>query len=228
MPGTLLILGLLLGLKHALEADHLSTVATLAERSLSARQTAGIAAAWGLGHASTLVALGTALVALGATLPAPLTRAFELAVGVILVALGAGVLRRLVNGRVHVHVHEHGGRRHLHVHAHRASALDRHDHGHPAPPWGRSLIVGGVHGLAGTAAITVLALPRGSAGSAFFSLLAFGAGSIAGMLALSLVVSVPLRMSIRHQGRLAAAMQALLAAVDLGLGAFIVARNHPF
>lgn len=228
MMGSLLALGLLLGLKHALEADHVSTVATLAERSSSTRQTAGVAAAWGLGHATTLVVLGTALVALGATLPPAVARALEVAVGLILLALGADVLRRLVRGRIHVHVHEHGGARHLHAHAHSRAGDDVHEHAHPAPLWRRSLLIGGVHGLAGSAAVTVLALPSGSAPRALLSLLAFGCGSVAGMVALSLVVAVPFRVSLRQRGWLAVAVQGSLAAIDLGLGAWIVARNHPF
>jgi sulfite exporter TauE/SafE len=228
MPGTLLALGLLLGLKHALEADHLSTVATLAERSSSARQTAGVAAAWGLGHASTLVLLGTVLVALGATLPPRVTRGLELAVGLILIALGFDVLRRLSRARVHVHVHEHGGDRHLHAHAHRHAHEAEHEHAHPPGLWRRSLLIGGVHGLAGSAAVTLLALPQGSTLRALFSLLAFGAGSVVGMVGLSLVVSLPLRISLRQQGWAAGALQATLAAVDLGLGAFIVLQNRPF
>jgi len=93
--GSLLALGLLLGLRHALEADHVSTVATLASRSGSARQTVGVAAAWGVGHAAALVLLGTALIGLGASLPERVSRLLELAVGAILVVLGVGVLRRL-------------------------------------------------------------------------------------------------------------------------------------
>lgn len=228
MSGSLLALGLLLGLKHALEADHVSTVATLAERSSSTRQTAGVAAAWGLGHATTLVVLGTVLVALGATLPPAVARTLELAVGLILLALGADVLRRLVRGRIHVHVHEHGGARHLHAHSHSSPGQEVHEHAHPTPLWPRSLLIGGVHGLAGSAAVTVLALPSGSIPRALLSLLAFGLGSVAGMVALSLVVAVPFRVSLRQRGWLAAAVQGSLAALDLGLGAFIVARNHPF
>ena len=228
MPGTLLVLGLLLGLKHALEADHLSTVATLAERSRSASETAGVAAAWGIGHAAALVALGTALVALGATLPVAVTRALELAVGVILIVLGAGVVRRLLRANVHVHVHAHGGERHLHAHAHAHAGDTDHHHAHAPRLWRRSLFIGGVHGLAGSAAVTLLALPRGSTGRALLSLLAFGGGSVLGMVALSLALSLPLRLSLRRNGWVGRGLQGTLAAVDLALGAFIVAQNHPF
>jgi len=224
MIGSLLALGLLLGLKHAMEADHLSTVATLASRSSSTRQTVGVAAAWGLGHASSLVVLGTVLVALGAALPAPVARAFELAIGLILIALGVDVLRRLRQRRVHLHVHEHGGTMHLHAHAHEQTS-DQHDHRHGSSLWRRSLLIGGVHGLAGSAAVTVLALPAGSIGRALVYLLVFGAGTVLGMVALTLVLSLPLKLSFEGDRWVWIAVQCSLATVDLCLGAWIVVQS---
>jgi sulfite exporter TauE/SafE len=224
MIGSLLVLGLLLGLKHAMEADHVSTVATLASRSSSTRQTVGVAAAWGLGHASSLVVLGTVLVALGATLPAAVARAFELAIGLILIALGVDVLRRLRQRRVHLHVHEHGGTRHLHAHAHEEKS-DQHDHPHGSSLWRRSLLIGGVHGLAGSAAVTVLALPAGSIGRALVYLLVFGAGTVLGMVALTLVVSLPLKVSFERNQWVWIAVQVSLSMIDLSLGAWIVVQS---
>jgi sulfite exporter TauE/SafE len=224
--GSLLALGLLLGLKHALDADHVSTVATLASRSASTRQTLGVAAAWGLGHAVSLALLGTALAVLGATLPDRAVRLLELAVGAILVALGIGVLRRLIRKRVHVHVHEHDGLRHLHAHAHAGATADQaaaHDHGHLPLLWTRSLVIGGVHGLAGTAAITVLALPAArSVAQALLYLIVFGIGSMLGMVALSFVVSLPFNAAARHLGRIGLGLQALLGTADLAIGAWVV------
>jgi sulfite exporter TauE/SafE len=224
MIGSLLVLGLLLGLKHAMEADHVSTVATLASRSSSTRQTVGVAAAWGLGHASSLVVLGTVLVALGATLPAAVARAFELAIGLILIALGVDVLRRLRQRRVHLHVHEHGGTRHLHAHAHEEKS-DQHDHRHGSSLWRRSLLIGGVHGLAGSAVVTVLALPAGSIGRALVYLLVFGAGTVLGMVALTLVVSLPLKVSFERNQWVWIAVQVSLSMIDLSLGAWIVVQS---
>jgi sulfite exporter TauE/SafE len=228
MIGSLLALGLLLGLKHAVEADHLSTVATLASRSSSARQTVAVATAWGLGHASSLMVLGTLLVALGATLPPPVAHAFELAIGLILIALGVGVLLRLRESRIHLHVHEHAGTRHLHAHAHEEkSAADRHDHLHRSPLWRRSLLIGGVHGLAGSAAVTVLALPAGSIGRALVYLLVFGAGTVLGMVALTLVVSLPLKFSFQRNRWIWIALQCSLSIIDISLGAWIVVQSSP-
>jgi cytochrome c biogenesis protein CcdA len=185
-----------------------------------------VAAAWGVGHAAALVLLGTVLIGLGASLPERVATLLELAVGAILILLGVGVLRRLRERHIHVHVHQHGGARHLHAHAHAAASEDparAHEHAHRPVLWTRSLAIGGVHGLAGTAAITVLALPATrSMGQALLYLLVFGAGSILGMVALSLVVSLPFRAASRHLGKLALALEALLGVADVALGAWIV------
>jgi sulfite exporter TauE/SafE len=224
--GSLLLLGLLLGLKHALEADHLSTVATLASGSASTRHSVSVATAWGLGHAASLVLLGTALVALGTVLPPAVARAFEIAIGVILIALAVDVLRRLRKRHVHLHVHQHGGKRHLHAHAHghAGEAQHHHDH-HAAPLWRRSLFIGGVHGLAGSAAVTVLALPAGSFLRAFAYLFVFGVGTVLGMVALTFVISLPLRFSAAQGERAWTFAQVALSAVDLALGVWIVVQS---
>src|SRR5258708_10291445 len=135
-----LLLGLFVGLKHALEADHVSAVARLASRSASARQAVGVAGAWGVGHSGWLTALGAALIALGATLPPAVAGAFEAAVGLILIALGIGVLRRVRRRRIHLHVHEHDGAAHLHAHAHQESGA--HDPCQGAPPCRRWRLLG--------------------------------------------------------------------------------------
>ncbi len=218
-----LLLGLFVGVKHALEADHVSTVATLASRSASARQTVGVAAAWGVGHAAALTALGAALIALGATLPPAVAGAFEAAVGLILIALGIGVLRRVRRRRIHLHVHEHDGAAHLHAHAHQESGA--HDHFHGAPLWRRSLLIGGVHGLAGSV-LGMVALS--AAVSLPLRLLAFGAGSVLGMVALSAAVSLPLRLSSRYFGWAWTGLQCSLGIIDLALGAWIVFQSKVF
>jgi nickel/cobalt exporter len=81
-------LALVLGLRHALEADHVAAVGTLIEPSIDARAVAATAARWGLGHAFTLVALGSALFAFGLQLPPRFELAAELGVAALLIALG--------------------------------------------------------------------------------------------------------------------------------------------
>jgi ABC-type nickel/cobalt efflux system permease component RcnA len=198
---TLLMLGFLLGLRHALEADHVAAVAALATRSASLLETVRVAGVWGLGHTAALVLFGSGLVALDASLPPDAGRVLEALVGVMLVILGADVLRRLRRRRIHLHVHEHDdGIRHFHAHAHEnhGKATD-HEHPHASGLLRRALLVGGVHGMAGTAALTLLSLQAlHSTLWSFVYLTLFGLGSILGMVLFSIAISLPLRFSARR------------------------------
>jgi hypothetical protein len=131
---SILIVGLLLGMKHATEADHLAAVATLATGQNSLAQTIRQGVAWGIGHTLTLALFGALVLALGKAIPEHMERALELAVGLMLVALGADVLRRLVRQRIHFHVHRHvAGGRHVHAHSHAGEGphrLSLHRHAH--------------------------------------------------------------------------------------------------
>ncbi|MFQ5774887.1 MAG: hypothetical protein ACE5GS_10240 [Kiloniellaceae bacterium] len=200
---SVLFLGFLIGLQHALEADHLAAVASLAARSRSVGALARHGAAWGVGHALTLLVLGGAALLLGRNVPGELARWFEFGVGVMLVLLGLDVLRRLVRKRVHVHVHRHGdGVVHVHAHSHAGEPGPhdpaRHEHAHRRDLPLRTLVVGMMHGLAGSAALLVLALAAvQSAWLGILYILIFGLGSIVGMTALSALIAVPLGYSAR-------------------------------
>src|SRR5688572_24493805 len=112
-----LLLGVLLGLRHALEADHLAAVAALATGRRSLGRSVLQGAAWGAGHGLVLLAVGAVCLFLRVTVPESLAQVLEAGVGVMLVALGWGVLRRVVKRRIHVHVHRHDdGTVHLHAH----------------------------------------------------------------------------------------------------------------
>lgn len=193
-----LLLGFLVGMKHALEADHVAAVATLATRSASLTERVRLAGLWGVGHAGALFLLGGAVLGLGRSLPDRVARTFEGLVALMLVFLGVDVLRRLRTRRVHFHWHRHDDRlAHFHAHAHAGSADGEgsHDgHAHPARLAPRALLVGSVHGLAGSAALVVLSLElTRSTAQALLYLGTFGLGSVAGMAALSLAISWPLR-----------------------------------
>lgn len=228
---TLLILGFLLGLRHALEADHVAAVAALATRSSSLFSTMRVAAAWGVGHTATLVFFGSILIALDASLPPDAGRMLEGAVGVMLVALGADVLRRLYRRHIHLHAHEHdGGIRHFHAHAHETSEMaTHHEHVHVRGLLPRALLVGGVHGMAGTAALTLLSLQAlRSTSWAFVYLTLFGFGSILGMVLFSMVISLPLRLSARHLTFASSGLEAGLGTVTILLGCWIVMQAALF
>jgi sulfite exporter TauE/SafE len=226
---TLLILGFFLGVRHALEADHVAAVASLATRSSSLVNTVRVAAAWGVGHTMTLMVFGSILLALDASLPPEAGRILECAVGVMLVVLGVDVLRRLHRKRIHLHVHRHDdGIHHFHAHAHDEKRLHdpaRHEHDHVSGLLPRALLVGGVHGMAGTAALTLLSLQTlHSVGWAFVYLALFGVGSILGMVLFSMVISLPLRFSARHLIWASNGLQVALGVVTLLLGCWIAVQ----
>lgn len=222
----LLILGFLLGMRHALEADHVAAVASLATRSSSVRNTMRVAAAWGVGHTAALMLFGAALLALDASLSPAVGRVLEGGVGLMLIVLGVGVLRRVRRRRIHLHLHQHDdGPPHVHVHAHAEhaahdAASHRHEHVRGLLP--RALIVGGVHGMAGTAGLTLLSLHAlGSAAWALLYLVLFGIGSILGMTLFSVVISAPLRLSAKRLEWAAGGLEAALGMVTLLLGCWI-------
>ena len=224
---SILVVGLLLGMQHATEADHLAAVATLATRHTSLAQAVRQGLAWGVGHTLTLMAFGGAVLLLGQAISPALGQMLESAVGVMLFVLGADVLRRLVRDRIHFHVHRHGPSTvHVHAHSHRgegAHAESAHRHAH-ATRWPlRALAVGMMHGLAGSAALVVLTLQSiPSLGLGVGYIAVFGIGSIVGMASLSLIIAVPLRLSSAYLTRLHLAMTALVGAFSCVLGAWMV------
>ena len=229
---SLLLLGLLLGMRHALEADHVAAVASLATRSRSVRATVVQGMAWGLGHTLTLLAAGGICLLLRATIPERVAGVLEGAVGVMLLFLGADVLRRLRRRGIHVHVHRHaGGPLHLHAHshapeeAHHDAQHHQHEHAHGLPR--RALLVGLVHGLAGSAALLLLALATMSSawlGLAYIAV--FVAGSILGMAALSAVIALPLHGPARLGGWITG-LEAVIGVATIGIGAWVL-YNTPF
>ncbi len=226
---TVLLLGFLLGLQHALEADHVGAVAALVSGSESVGDALRHGAVWGLGHTITLLVVGSALVLLGAHVPAGLASALEFAVGVMLVVLGGDVLRRSIRHRIHCHRHRHvDGTVHLHWHSHLDAGrhdASRHDHGHPRRFPMRSFLVGMMHGLAGTAAILILAAEAfASPLSGLLYIAIFGVGSILGMGTLSMVISVPMRFSIRSLSWMQHGLNAAIGAGTVVLGLVACSR----
>lgn len=116
---SILFLGLLLGMKHATEADHLAAMATLVTHEKSLARTMKVGVAWGIGHTLTLMLFGGIVLALGKAISQRLEQALELAVGLMLIGFGLDVLRRLLRQRIHFHVHGHEtGMAHMHAHSH--------------------------------------------------------------------------------------------------------------
>lgn len=208
MPQTVLFalgLGLVLGLKHATEADHLVAVTTIVSEQRSIARAAWVGVLWGVGHTLALLGAGIVTILLGYTVPPRVAYGLELVVALMILMLGSRILYLAFRSRrsVHVHAHDHDGRAHVHLHfhdhsdAHSVEAMDRpvRHAAHGGRPGFKPAIVGAVHGLAGSAALTLLVLTEvvrdGSSLLGLTYLLVFGLGSIAGMLGMSVLIGLP-------------------------------------
>jgi ABC-type nickel/cobalt efflux system permease component RcnA len=192
------VIGLLLGLRHAFEPDHLAAVSTLATRPGTGRLwgPARLGLVWGVGHTATVGIVALAIIALGVRLPETLWPAAELVVASLLVLLGGVVVWRYARGRWHLHVHSHqpSAPSHLHLHSHAQGG--GHDHGHASADARRSLGFGVAHGLAGSGAVVALlvaAAPDAATRVIYFA--AFGVGTIVGMLGVSMALAAIVRMA---------------------------------
>jgi hypothetical protein len=215
-------LGFLLGMQHALEADHVAAVSSIAAGRSHVGDIVKHGLTWGLGHTLTLFAFAGAAILLGRAIPEQFARPLETAVGVMLVGLGAHVLWRLWRDRVHFHRHGHGdGTVHIHAHSHAGERVahkrSAHTHAHGFR-W-RTLAVGLMHGMAGSAALLVLAVSQASSPAAGLGYVAlFGIGSMVGMGALSTVIAVPLAVSARWLTSANNALQGAVGLVTIAIG----------
>ena len=230
---TILGLGFLLGMQHALEADHVAAVSSIAERRTDIGDIVKHGLTWGLGHTLTLFVFAGAAILLGHAIPQTWSRPLETAVGIMLVGLGAHVLWRLSRERVHFHRHSHGdGTVHLHAHSHAGEAAKqtvphgraRHEHVHGFR-W-RTLLVGLMHGMAGSAALLVLAVTQAATPAIGLGYVAlFGVGSMIGMGALSSVIAVPLAVSARWLTSANRGLQGAVGVVTIAIGVMTIVET---
>jgi ABC-type nickel/cobalt efflux system permease component RcnA len=245
------VIGFVLGMRHATDPDHVIAVTTIVARKRSLKQAMLVGAFWGLGHTLTILAVGGAIILFGVVVPPRIGLAMELCVGLMLILLGAlnltGVTRwvteRFTPSHTHEHIHTHSdeaGHTHTHTHRHRHGALESH-HGAAASdeeePTGwldrklgslgvyhsvRPLLVGIVHGLAGSAAVALLvlaAIPKPIWGVVY--LLIFGAGTIAGMVLITAAIALPYVHACTRFARLNTGLTVGSGLLSLGFGLFI-------
>jgi hypothetical protein len=189
-------LGSLLGMRHAFEPDHLAAVSTLIGSERNSYRAALLGAYWVVGHTLALVAGGTVLVTLRTQMPPALTDAFELMVAVMLVMLGLRAIRMAAAQGADGPVQRHQHGRCVHTHA----GVPAHVHIGRWTLARRPLVIGAVHGLAGSGALTALVLttlPTTAARLAY--MVVFGLGSTAGMAVLSGVLGWPLARLGAHR-----------------------------
>lgn len=202
--------GFLLGMRHATDADHVAAMSTLVTQQRSVARSCLLGAFWGVGHTVALLAAGATTLALGLTIAPHVERGLELAVACLLVLLGGRALGRAL-GAVRIHRHDHA---HL--------GAPRHDHAHLLLLGGRPFLVGLLHGLAGSAALTLLVLSsisRPLDGLLYISV--FGVGSTAGMLVLTALIALPLSCTGARLGAVARAVEAAAGVGSLGLGLWL-------
>ena len=220
---TVLGLGFVLGLRHALDADHLAAVSTVLAERPSWRASGLVGLSWGIGHTLVLLFVGVIVLVLRVPIPEPLALAAEGLVGFMLVLLGALLGLKLIRERWHLHPHDHDGKMHVHLHSHSHA----YDHGH-AHWWRESvrpLCIGMAHGLAGSAALLLLVVASAqTVADGLLYIAVFGCGSILGMMLIGLVLSVPVVCSLRLGRPLFLAVQGLASVGSIALGCSIVYR----
>ncbi|MBC8029090.1 MAG: urease accessory protein UreH [Pyrinomonadaceae bacterium] len=222
----LLGLGLIFGLKHATEVDHVVAVSTIVSQSRSLLRSAMVGVLWGAGHTAALLVTGAIVLSLRVTIPESISNWLEFCVALMILGLGASALWRAVRkGReVHLHKHSHDGVYHVHVHFHEATT--RHGQGHSSTHTHavssigiKPVLVGTMHGFAGSGALTLLVLAQiKSPWLGLLYLAIFGVGSIVGMLLMSGLIGLPFALTSRNLSGLHHRFQAAAAVLSIAFG----------
>jgi len=204
--GALSILGFgfVLGLKHALDSDHLIAVSTIVSERKGFWSSSIVGALWGLGHTASLLIVGLAVIAFNFQIPGKIAQAMEFGVALMLIVLGANVLWKIRrSASFHMHVHEHNHHRHVHPHLHEHAAVKTEEavHHHATRVGKKPFFVGMVHGMAGSAALMLVVLATiSSRALALLYIAIFGIGSVGGMILMSALIGLPFSFTAKHDG----------------------------
>lgn len=215
------LLGVVLGMRHALEPDHLAAVSTLATQQRSGREGLWLGVVWGLGHSFSLLVVGGTLALVGEQMPPAVTASFEVAVAVVIIALGVAALRRsFIEGTTGTHsTHSHGEVEHSHP-----GAME-HLHLSGWTLSTRPLLVGILHGLAGTGALTALVIAElPTFGARFAYLAVFSLGTMLGMALVTGLAGVPM-MRLARAPRVAAGLLSLAGVFSIVIGVWWAAQS---
>jgi len=250
-PLAIALLGLILGMRHATDPDHVIAVTTILSREHRLAAATRIGVIWGLGHTLTVLIVGAAIIVFKIAIPSRLGLAMEFAVAIVLILLGVGAAANLVRKGaarmrggsssdeglvVHVHAHSHDGEMHMHHHVHVADHEDaadtmHHDHFIPADamapfaarrPLLRSFAVGLVHGLAGSAAIALLVLSAiPDPLWATLYLAIFCVGTIIGMGLITTAIATPFMLASRQASWIRQTLVTGSGLLSFGFGLFL-------
>jgi ABC-type nickel/cobalt efflux system permease component RcnA len=228
----LLGLGLVFGLKHATEVDHVVAVSAIVSEHRNVLRSALVGGLWGIGHTVSLVVVGLLVLVFRVAIPLPVANWLEFGVALMIIGLGALALTRVLHRRtdVHLHRHSHDGQSHVHIHFHEqgtehesgaSSNKMRHStHSHAVSRLGfKPLLVGAMHGLAGSAALTLLVLTQIQSlwlGLVYLTL--FGVGSTFGMLLMSGLIGLPFLLSGKRLTRISYSLQTVAGGLSIGFG----------
>jgi ABC-type nickel/cobalt efflux system permease component RcnA len=228
-----LSLGLIFGLKHATEVDHVVAVSTIVSQHRNVFRSAVIGGLWGIGHTASLLIIGALVLSLKVAIPERVSSWLEFAVALMIIGLGANALWRALKSGSHVHRHEHDhdGVAHVHVHFHDQETTHKPNRAHSHAVSGvglKPVVIGTMHGLAGSGALTLLVLTQiKSAWVGFMYLAIFGVGSIVGMLVMSGLIGLPFALSATRLTGLHHRLQTAAACFSIAFGLWYAYSTAP-
>jgi len=235
----LLGLGLVFGLKHATEVDHVVAVSTIVSEHRNVLRSAIVGGLWGAGHTASLVIVGVLVLVFRVAVPLPVANWLEFGVALMIIGLGVVAMTRVLRRRSgihmhrHLHRHSHDGQSHVHIHFHEqgtehhriaASSQPSHSsdasHSHAISRLGiKPFVVGAIHGLAGSAALTLLVLTQiQSVWLGLLYLAVFGLGSTFGMLLMSGLIGLPFALSGQRLNRINSGLQTAAGGLSIAFG----------
>jgi ABC-type nickel/cobalt efflux system permease component RcnA len=213
-------------LKHATEVDHVVAISTIVSRHKNIFHSALVGALWGAGHTASLLIVAAIVFSLRSAIPQAVSGWLEFGVAIMIIVLGISALRRALqaNAHVHVHQHNHDGLSHSHIHfhehetRHETAAQSHHSHAVSRPGW-KPVLIGMMHGLAGSGALMLLVLTQiSSSWLGFLYVATFGVGSILGMLLMSGLIGLPFAFSSRKLTHLHQGLQTVAAVFSICFG----------
>jgi ABC-type nickel/cobalt efflux system permease component RcnA len=219
-------IGLVFGLKHATEVDHVVAISTIVSRHKNIFHSAVVGALWGAGHTASLLIVAAIVLSLRIAIPERVSGWLELGVAIMIIGLGVSALRKALqqNAHVHLHQHNHNGLSHTHVHfhedetGHEPAVQSRHSHNISRLGW-KPVLIGMMHGLAGSGALMLLVLTQiSSPWLGFLYVATFGLGSIVGMLLMSGLIGLPFAFSSSKLTHLHQGLQTLAAVFSICFG----------
>jgi len=219
-------IGLVFGLRHATEVDHVVAVSTIVSQHKNVLRSAAVGAMWGAGHTASLLVIGALVLLLRVAIPERVSGWLEFGVALMIIGLGISALWRALrrSSEVHVHQHSHDGLSHKHVHfhekqtRHEPSSHSAHSHDVSRIGW-KPLLIGTMHGLAGSGALTLLVLTQiNSPWVGMLYLGIFGVGSIVGMLLMSGLIGLPFALTSRNLTHVHHRLQTVAAILSICFG----------